>query len=453
MVFRRRIPGRLGDAVAICFFIAALSALAHILPAAPFFLETPVLALALVTWLLRKFHAARIFTSAAAIWVAMGSVGPSGKPYLAGVLAYAASFWTAQDAQAVPATDASPRVLAPAKRRMLLGAAAILLTLFALATISSVGHFMSAKGRREALLKFSRSPAAGGQTPLADRLKAHVQNLAGDIGERDVYQNNASEAARRYIKERFEAAGYPASFLEYKSKDLYGVKDGTAFYNVEAVLAPKRPGAPVWIVGAHYDTAPGTPGADDNGSGVAVLLETAALLKGKRLEKEICFVAFGTEEPPAFGTKNMGSYHYAQGIAARKLPVRGMISLEMLGYYSSEEGSQAYPYIMKWFYPKKGDFIAFVTNFSGWRLLKACKKVWKSPVPMASAVLPGMLADIALSDQLNFWDLGYPALMVSDTAFFRNPHYHASTDKPETLDYEKMAELTASLADMLEKAE
>lgn len=290
-------------------------------------------------------------------------------------------------------------------------------------------------------------------SPLAARLRGHVVMLAETIGERDAFQPLKQAKARDYVAAQFTAAGYKPAKLAYGALWMAQIKNGTPFHNVEAVLpaAPAdRHGA--WIVGAHYDSAPGTPGADDNASGVAVLLEAARLLKTRKPDRDIRFVAFGTEEPPSFGTRNMGSVHYAKRLKENGVKVHAMISLEMLGFYNPRRGSQLYPPFMHLFYPAQGDYVGLVSNVQSRRLLAPFAAAWKaaSSFPLQRSILPGVFSGLALSDQLSFWDEGFPALMLSDTAFYRNPHYHEHTDTPDTLDYEKMARVTEALVEALD---
>lgn len=336
--------------------------------------------------------------------------------------------------------------------------------LIASAALAGIGFYVvgpafltTDRAERQALLK-KLAPAFPLQdpktlSPLAARLRGHVVMLAQTIGERDVFQPKSQARARDYVLGQLAQAGYSPKKRSYQAKWMAAVKNGTEFDNVEAVLAaaPADQGG-AWIVGAHYDSAAGTPAADDNASGVAVLIEAARLLKSRKPGRDIRFVAFGTEEPPSFGTRNMGSYHYADFVKENGIKVHGMISLEMLGYYNPRRGAQLYPPFLHLFYPDHGDYVSVVGNVKSRRLLAGFARGWKagSDFPLKAAVLPGVFSGLALSDQLNFWDLGYPALMLSDTAFYRNPNYHEHTDTPETLDYEKMAQVVLALVETLD---
>lgn len=290
-------------------------------------------------------------------------------------------------------------------------------------------------------------------SPLAKRLRGHVFMLADTIGERDVYQPAKQRLAKDYVAAQFKAAGYEPHVIPYHALHMGGgIKNGTTFYNVEAVLPSLPAGRPAWVVGAHYDAAPGTRGADDNASGVAVLIEAARILKARRPERDIRFVAFGTEEPPAFGTRNMGSVHYARWAKEHGLPVHAMLSLEMLGYFNPKPGSQLYPPFLHLFYPDTGLSVGIVSDINSREHMYGFARAWRkrSRFPLNRSILPGPLSILALSDQLSFWDQGFPALMLSDTAFYRNPHYHEHSDAADTLDYERMAQVTQALVEALD---
>jgi Zn-dependent M28 family amino/carboxypeptidase len=202
------------------------------------------------------------------------------------------------------------------------------------------------------------------------------------------------------------------------------------------------------VLGAHYDTVPSTPGADDNASAVAVLLEAARLMKGLQPKRTVRFVAFPCEEPPHFHTGEMGSQVYARRCRTRNERVVGMLCLEMVGFFSTETNSQRVPdeipRFLHWVFPRRGDFLAAVGNLRSCRLCWRFRRGFKRAVrfPLFSICLPEMIHEIRLSDNSSFWDQGFPALMLTDTSFLRNPHYHMASDLPETLDYERMAEVT-----------
>lgn len=201
------------------------------------------------------------------------------------------------------------------------------------------------------------------------------------------------------------------------------------------------------IIGAHYDTVYDCPGADDNSSGVAALLELARLLKSSHPARTLRFVAFVNEEPPWFQTDDMGSLVYAQH--ARKLNenIVAAVSLETIGMYSDAEGSQQYPAGFGLLYPSKGNFISFVGNVSSRRLVREAIGVFRQTTkfPSEGAAVPAVIPGVSWSDHWSFWNQGYPAIMVTDTALFRNQNYHLPGDKPETLDYGGMARVVRGL--------
>lgn len=323
----------------------------------------------------------------------------------------------------------------------------------------AVGLFLWAQGpintvtqpekRRQFLLRASTMnlPQTEKLSPLAQTLRSHVEMLAETIGERNAFTPESLKAARDYILQEFHQIGLTPQSLNYRTMGNPHPGKLVDFTNVEVVLgkpAPNNQG--VWIVGAHYDSAE-TPGADDNASGVAVLLELGRLLKNDPLKEEIRLVAFSTEEPPFFGTSGMGSAHYAHDLKKSGVPVKGILILEMLGYYNETPHSQLYPPFFQILRSNRGSFVAAVGNFSSRKLLKSFRKAWRmeSPMPLSTMTLPSVFSSLAESDQLNFWNIGWDALMISDTAFYRNPHYHLPSDTPATLDYARMAQTTEAL--------
>jgi Zn-dependent M28 family amino/carboxypeptidase len=278
---------------------------------------------------------------------------------------------------------------------------------------------------------------------LVNSLIRHVERLAGEIGERNVYRPAALDAAARYIESEFAGIGHAVNRQTYLAQ-------GVECANLEVVLPGQRwPGESI-VIGAHYDTVSGSPGADDNASAVAALIEIARLLKGHALARTLKLVAFVNEEPPFFFFGKMGSKVYAHAARRRQENIRMMVSLEMLGYYRDEPGSQAYPPLFRHFHPDRGNFIAFVSNFRSRQVMRRAEQAFRehSDFPLETTATFGWVPGVAWSDHLSFWREGYRAFMCTDTAFFRNPHYHSAHDTPDKLDYPRLAELTEALARM-----
>jgi Zn-dependent M28 family amino/carboxypeptidase len=281
---------------------------------------------------------------------------------------------------------------------------------------------------------------------LQDALKAHVFELSSRIGERNVFRPEALASARDYLRRVLTGYGLPPRIQTYAIGDA-------PCENLEALLAGTGGiEMPRLVVGAHYDTAPGTPGADDNASGVAALLELARLLKGKALRRPAALAFFSTEEPPFFGTDAMGSRFYAREARRRGDKIEGMICLEMVGCYSTQPGRQSYPPFLKYLFPDRADFLGLVGNLSSRRFLKRVREALEGrlKLPLQHAVLPAWVPGVDLSDHRSFWAEGWPAVMLTDTAFYRNPRYHERSDAWDTLDYASMAAVVEGLAGALE---
>jgi Zn-dependent M28 family amino/carboxypeptidase len=275
-----------------------------------------------------------------------------------------------------------------------------------------------------------------------------VRHLSVDIGERSYPDTKKLGLAADYIEDKLRHYGCHVKRQPF----TYG--SGT-YYNIIAEVKGLRDDKDgVLVIGAHYDTVAGTPGADDNASGVAGLLELARLTAAGPPDRTVHFVAFSLEEPPAFMTKHMGSYVYARELKERGVKIQGMISLEMLGYYCDSKGSQIYPFsLFKLFYPASGNFIAFVGNLYSRAFMTRVKNsfIAASRIPVESLSGVSLIPGVDFSDHRSFWKLGYSAFMITDTAFYRNPNYHGPGDTAETLDYEKMSELVAGLYKALAK--
>lgn len=266
-----------------------------------------------------------------------------------------------------------------------------------------------------------------------ERLRAHVEFLAGPLSDRNHAHPRTLDRASRALQERFAEAGASVSLQRYQV-------NGADYANVIARFGPKD-GRPV-IVGAHYDAASGTPGADDNASGVAGLLELARLLGQGPLAGPVELVAYTLEEPPYFRSEHMGSRRHADALVAAGIRPTLVLVMEMIGYFDDRPGTQRYPVdALKALYPDRGDFIAVVGNLadaSEVRRVKAAMAA-RTPLPVYSINAPASMTGVDFSDHASYWEHGIPALMVTDTAFYRNPHYHQPSDLPATLDYRRMA--------------
>jgi Zn-dependent M28 family amino/carboxypeptidase len=268
-----------------------------------------------------------------------------------------------------------------------------------------------------------------------------VDVLAGEIGERNVWRPAALQAAAGYIEAELSALGYAVAAQSYEAH-------GVSCRNLEVVVPGNARAGEIVLAGAHYDTVTGSPGADDNASGVAGLIEIARMLRALRPARTVKLVAFVNEEAPFFFFGAMGSKVYAKAARRRRDDIRLMLSLEMLGCYSDAPGSQAYPPFLRWFYPDRGDFIAFVSNLRSRRAVEATVRAFRAncDFPAERLASPAFVPGVAWSDQLSFWRAGYPGVMVTDTAFFRYPHYHRATDTPDKLRFPEMARVVEGLA-------
>jgi len=292
------------------------------------------------------------------------------------------------------------------------------------------------RGHREVQRDFEQN-----QKELPSNLHEHVNFLAKDLGERHIWKLSALRAAGRYIADFMERWGLRVR------KDGYRV-GGIDCENIEGTLDGEDPSKPCIVVGAHYDTVPGSPGANDNATGVSALLELVRRLSSRRLLRTLRFVAFANEEPPHFQTSSMGSLVYAQRLKKAGQKILGMLSLETIGYYRDEEGSQTYPFPFGLWYPSVGNFIAFVGCRRYRGFLKRVLTLFKSiaGMPSEGAALWAGLPGVSWSDHWSFWQQGYAAVMVTDTALYRYPYYHTSADTPEKIDYDRLALVVEGLA-------
>jgi Zn-dependent M28 family amino/carboxypeptidase len=288
----------------------------------------------------------------------------------------------------------------------------------------------------------SLAPLTPAQVELRQRLERHVRELAGRIGERNSVHYGALEEAAAYVDRELAALGYTVT-----SQRWTAAGDQT-FRNLEVTISGRAKAREVVVVGAHYDSNRGTPGADDNASGVAALLELARLLRGDSLPRTIRLVAFANEELPFFGTPDQGARRYVAALRQRGDDVRSMLSIETIGYYATGPRTQLYPRPLNWFYPDTGNFIGFVGNLSSRGLVHEAIAAFRrhTPFPSHGAAAPASIPGVGWSDHEAFWAVGIPAVMITDTAPFRNPHYHTRGDTPDRIDYDRMTYVVDGLA-------
>lgn len=354
------------------------------------------------------------------------------------------------------------RYTAPALNRSILRTFVI----FVLAFVVTVGQnvnqsfeaeWQSQKERRRRIVKFMllivltfllvlialwfwvTQPMFASTTPNSERtveparLEAHVRKLSVELSPRDESHIENLDRVAAYIKNEFGQITTSVSEQPYRVQ-------GKSYRNVIAEFGPGSEER--IVVGAHYDAFGPLPGADDNASGVAGLIELARLLARQPPPLRVELVAYSLEEPPYFGTTGMGSSVHAQSLLKQNIRVRAMFSLEMIGYFSDAPNSQRFPVgALGALYPSTGNFISVVGRLSDWSLVRRTKTSMRkaSPLPVYSINAPGFVTGVDFSDQLNYWHAGYSALMITDTAFYRNGNYHTARDTAEKLDYKRMA--------------
>jgi Zn-dependent M28 family amino/carboxypeptidase len=282
---------------------------------------------------------------------------------------------------------------------------------------------------------------------IQSNLRKTVITLSKDIGPRGYLQIDALQKAEQYITAELERYGYDVAYQHFEYRE-------NTYKNIIAEIKGKETPERILVIGAHYDTVAGTPGADDNASGIAGLLELARQMNNRPLNRTVRFVAFALEEPPVFRSKFMGSYIYAKSLNNNNENIIGMICLEMIGYFSEMRGSQLYPLpFFKWVYPDKGNFIILVSNLQSRGFVKNVASAFKkgSQLPVETISTVSIVPGIDFSDHRSFWKFGFDALMVTDTAFYRNANYHGIGDTAETLDYEKMEEVVLGLKSAIDE--
>ena len=297
-------------------------------------------------------------------------------------------------------------------------------------------------------------PLSPDEVVLREELRANVQKLAVEIGERNMWHYAQLNAAADFIEDCFSRAGLRTRRDSYET-------GGQRCHNIEAEISGSLQGAtafqpshlPIIVVGAHYDSVVGSPGANDNGTGVAAMLALAQRFASAKPKQTLRFVAFVNEEPPYFLSGEMGSQVYARRCKERGDKISAMISLETIGYFSDSPRSQTYPSPgLGLFYPNVGNFIGFVSNVHSRALLRRVIALFRehAKIPSEAASLPAFIPGVSWSDQWSFWQHGYPAIMVTDTAPFRYPYYHSSNDTPDKLDYDRFTLVVSGMEKVIE---
>ncbi len=287
------------------------------------------------------------------------------------------------------------------------------------------------------------------QTVLVEELRRDVDVLARKIGERNLGKYQKLVEAADFIEKSLREAGY-----EQVERQGYDVK-GRNCDNLDVELPGSEHADEIVVVGAHYDSVVGTPGANDNGSGVAAVLALARRFATRKCQRTLRFVGWVNEESPYFQSDTMGSLVYARRCRQRKEKIVAAISLETIGYFSDKEGSQKYPPPLSLLFPSEGNFIGFVSDVASRPLLDEFVASFRrqAKFPSEKAALHSNIPGVGWSDQWSFWQEGYPGMMVTDTAPYRYPHYHKPTDTPDKLDYHRLARvvdgLDAALAELV----
>ena len=287
-------------------------------------------------------------------------------------------------------------------------------------------------------------PASDELRAVERELQSYVFTLAAEIGERNLFRYSQLMKAAEYIEATLADSGYEVQ------RQTYDVR-GQVCENLQAELAGTDRREEIVVIGAHYDSVRGSPGANDNGSGVAAMLALARAFAKSQPLRTLRFVAFANEEPPFFQTQHMGSRVYAKRSRHHGENIILMISLETMGYYASQPDSQRYPFPLSFIYPSTGNFIGFVSNVQNRSWVRQLLGVFRQHArfPSEGGALFGWIPGVGWSDHWAFWKEGYPAIMVTDTALFRYPAYHTGSDTPEKLQYEHMARVVLGLKQVI----
>lgn len=285
-------------------------------------------------------------------------------------------------------------------------------------------------------------PLTSEEQLIAGNLRRHVAAIASR--EHNLFRPAELEAAAQYIEKALAGVDHAVAAQRIQAGPM-------EVRNIEIEVTGEGRRDEIIVVGAHYDSVSGAPGANDNGSGVGAIIELARLFRDARPARTLRFVAFVNEEPPFHHSDAMGSRQYSRRSKERGENIVAMFSLETIGYYSDRPGSQHYPFPLGFFYPSTGSFIAFVSNLSSRALLHEVIASFRrhAEFPSEGVAAPAFIPGVDWSDHWSFWQEGWPALMVTDTAPYRYPHYHTAQDTPDQVDYERAARVVIGLFHML----
>jgi len=283
------------------------------------------------------------------------------------------------------------------------------------------------------------------ENEISGELGRHVIQIAGQIGVRTILRYEGLLAAAEYLEQQFQSHGLETRRQTYEA-------DGASVWNLETEIHGTDLAHEIVVVGAHYDSHPGCPAANDNGSGLAAMLSMARHFSKKRLRRTLRFVAFVNEETPYYHSELMGSLVYAKRCRANADRIRAMISLETIGYYALERGTQIRPFPFGFLYPDQANFIAFVSRFSDWRLVGTMAGSFRKncDFPCHQVFGPQFIRAVGASDHWSFWQCGYPAMMITDTANFRYRQFHTPEDLPDKLNYPSFARVVKGLLPVVE---
>lgn len=288
-------------------------------------------------------------------------------------------------------------------------------------------------------------PLTGAAIGVPTTLEHDVVTMTSDIGSRNFVHYDNLNATKEFIQLSLRQTGYEVH------QQAYDVK-GQTYYNLEAEhLGSKHPNE-IIIIGAHYDTVSSAPGADDNATGTAAVIELARQFAQRETNRTVRFVAFTNEEPPFFWSSEMGSLVYANRSRQRQETIVAMVSLDMLGYFSDVDGSQRYPFPGSLFYPSTGNFISFVGNLSSGALVRDAIAAFRQQanLPSEGIVLPGWVAGVGYSDHWSFWQQGYQAIMVTDSGFYRYPYYHTTKDTSDKINFDRFSRVVLGLVEVID---